>query len=142
MELTNFRIGGQYIDLEWDTDGYADLHNDFDFTSLQYAPVDARLLLEWTKSSGKWARKVPYQGLRLIFEGVHFFKVKARDQEYPLSEDKTLAQISRTPIEARDEFENMYFHEYTQSYYDLTIGFQSEWGIKVNAATVRLELEF
>lgn len=141
MELINFRIGGQYIDLEWDADGYADLHNDFLFISLQYAPADVRLILEWTKSSGKWAKKVPYQGLLLIFEGVHFFKVKARDQEYPLSEDKTLAQISRTPIEARDEFENMYFNEDAQPHYDLTIGFQSEWGIKVNADTVHLELE-
>ncbi|OWP62548.1 hypothetical protein CDA63_13650 [Hymenobacter amundsenii] len=141
MELTNFRIGGQYIDLEWGTDGYADLHNDFDFTNLQYAPANARLLLEWTKSSGKWANKVPYQSLRLVFEGVYFFKVKARDPEYPLSEDKTLAQISRNPPEACDEFQSMYFNEDAQSHYDLTIGFQSEWGIKANAATVRLELE-
>ncbi|MCC3159426.1 hypothetical protein LJ737_19445 [Hymenobacter sp. 15J16-1T3B] len=38
------------------------------------------------------------------------------------------------------EFESIYFNEDAQPNYDLLLYFQSEWGLKVNAATVRLEL--
>ncbi|NVO85901.1 hypothetical protein [Hymenobacter terrestris] len=141
MELTNFAVDGQYIGLEWPK-GHADLHNNFNFVRLEYQlHPRVGLVLEWTKSAGSWARKEPYQKLRLVFEGVRYLKIRERDPEYPFSEDDTVAQISRTPPEARDEFENMYFNEDAQPHYDLTIGFQSEWGIKVNADTVRLELE-
>ena len=142
MELTNFRIGGQYIDLEWGTDGYADLHNCFDFRSLHYAPIDTRLILEWTKSTGNWAKEIPYQKLRLVFQGVNYFKVQERDPDDPfLEDDDRVSQISLNPPEARDEFQSMYLNEDAQPHYDLTIGFETGWGIKVSAATVHLELE-
>jgi hypothetical protein len=53
--------------------------------------------------------------------------------------------LCRTPPEMRGsedpaEFENIYFNEDAQSDYDLLLYFQSEWGLKVNATTVRLEL--
>ncbi|WP_019948479.1 hypothetical protein [Hymenobacter aerophilus] len=141
MELTNFTIYGQYIGLEW-PNGYADLHNNFNFVRLVYQlQPQMRLLLEWQKPSGSQAAELPYQKLRLVFEGVAYLKINERDPDYPFLEDEILAHLSRTPPEARDEFENIYFNEDAQAHYDLTMCFQNGWGIKVNADTVRLELE-
>ncbi|WP_022822784.1 hypothetical protein [Hymenobacter norwichensis] len=141
MQLLNFAIGRQNIDLEWPDDGYADLHNHYDFSQLTYVPAEARLILSWQKSSGEWAKNAAAQTLYLLFEGVGYMQVKARDPDYPLSEDACLQSICRTPTESRDEFENIYFNVDAQHSYDLTLYFQSEWGIKVNADTVRLQLE-
>ncbi|SDY89329.1 hypothetical protein [Hymenobacter psychrophilus] len=141
MKLANFNLGGQSIDLEWNADGYADLHNDFDFTSLTYEPTGAKLILEWAKSSGEWAKNAPCRVVRLVFEGVNYFNVKGRDPEYPINEDDCLRDICRTPIEERHEFDNYWEDKNPPAEYDLQLVFQSEWGIKVNADTVRLELE-
>ena len=141
MEFLNFMLDDQNIGLEWADAGYADLHNCFDFVEMRYAPAAATLRLSWRKSTGEWAREVTWPGLHLIFEGVGYLRIKERDPEYPFSEDATVQHICRTPLEARQEFENLYFNEDAQPDYDLLLYFQSEWAIKVNAATVRLKLE-
>ncbi|MCB2380514.1 hypothetical protein LGH70_23170 [Hymenobacter sp. BT635] len=142
MEFLNFTLDDQNIGLEWADGGYADLHNCFDFVELRYNPAAATLKLFWRKSTGKWAREVPWPGLHLLFEGVNYFHVKERDPEYPFSEDATVQHVCRTPFEAREEFENIYFNEDAQPEDDLLLYFQSKWGLKVNAATVSLQLEF
>ena len=138
MEFLNFKLDNQNIGLEWADSGYADLHNNFDFEELLYNPMAATLRLSWRKSTGEWARNEPCPALHLLFEGVSYLRVKERDPEYPASEDAALQHICRTPTEARDEFENIYFNQDAQLGYDLLLYFQSEWGLKVNAATVRL----
>jgi hypothetical protein len=123
MQLLNFEVGGQYIDLEWADGGYADLHNDYDFSQLTYKPAEARLILSWQKSSGEWAKYAPAQALHLIFEGVGYMQVKTRDPEYPISEDDCPQHICRTSPEIRDEFEYIYFNEDAHHSYDLTLYF-------------------
>jgi hypothetical protein len=145
MQFLNFAIGSQYIDVEWPNGGYADLHNEFDFTALHFEPSQARLRLSWRKSTGEWAQAAPWAELHLQFEGVSFLRIQERNPEYPLSEDDCLMHLCRTPPEMRAvveraEFENIYFNEDAQLDYDLLLYFQSEWGLKVHAATVRLEL--
>lgn len=141
MDLLNFAIDGQYIGLEWAPNHYADLHNNFCFENLHYSSATATLKLSWRKSSSKWARHEPWQALHLLFEGVSYWQVREREPTYPLSEDQTLQHICRTPPEARTEFENIYFNEDAQPCWDLTLHFQSEWGIKVSSTTVRLQVE-
>ncbi|TYZ10561.1 hypothetical protein FY528_08835 [Hymenobacter lutimineralis] len=141
LEFLNFSLDDQYIGLEWPKNGYADLHNNFNFTQLQYVPSEAKLILCWTKSSGDWAKKVPWQKLELLFSGVSYFHVKERDAEYPISEDDCLRDICRAPMEARGDFDNIWLDRNPPLDYDLQLVFQSEWGIKVNAATVMLKLE-
>ncbi|PJJ59904.1 hypothetical protein [Hymenobacter chitinivorans] len=141
MDFINFTLDKQNIGLEWANGGYADLHNDFDFVELRYNPAAATLRLSWQKSTGEWARNVPWPALHLVFEGVSYLRVKERDPEYPFSEDSTVQHICRTPTEAREEFENIYFNKDAQPDYDVLLYFESEWGIKVNAATGRLQLE-
>ncbi|TGE29016.1 hypothetical protein [Hymenobacter metallicola] len=141
MEFLNFTLDGQNIGLEWSNGGYADLHNSFKFVDLQYAPAAATLRLRWQKSTGDWAKNVPWQGLHLVFEGVTYFRVKERDPDFPISEDDCLRDICCTPSEMRDDFDNCYTGRNWPAEYDLQLVFQSEWGIKVNAVTVRLQLE-
>ena len=142
MEYLNFTLDHQYTGLEWADGGYADLHNNFDFVELSHSPAAATLRLSWRKSTGEWARNVPWTGLHLVFEGVSYLRVKERDPAYPFSEDATLEHICRLPREAQEEFENIYFNEDAQPDYDLLLYFESEWGLKVNAASVSLQLEF
>lgn len=142
MELANFTVGGQNIDLEWDADGYADLHNCYDFVRLEYRlRPQLELVLEWAKLPGAQTFGESHNTLRLLFEGVTFLKIKERDPEYPFAEDEILALISRTPVDDREAFSHIYFNADIQPDCDLTMEFQNGWGIKVNAATVRLELD-
>jgi hypothetical protein len=141
MQLLNFVVGHQHIDLEWADGGYADLHNEYDFSQLTYAPVEAKLILSWQKSSGEWAKNAAAQALHLVFEGVGYLQVRARDPEYPISEDDCLRDICHTPPEERADFDHLWESKNPPAEYDLQLVFQSEWGIKVNADTVRLQLE-
>jgi hypothetical protein len=141
MELVNFAIGGNHIDLEWPDGGYADLHNDYDFRQLTYVPAEVRLILSWHKSSGEWAKNASAQALHLLFEGVSYMHVKARDPDYPISEDNCLRDLCRVAPEERTDFDHLWDNRNPPAEYDLQLVFQSEWGIKVNADTVRLQLE-
>jgi hypothetical protein len=85
MKFIGFSLGGQNIDLEWPGGGYADLHNNFDFTGLHFEPSQARLRLSWQKSTGEWAKQEPWAELHLLFEGVSLLRLKERDPEYPLT---------------------------------------------------------
>jgi hypothetical protein len=138
MQLLNFTIGGQNIDLEWPNGGYADLHNNYKFHLLTYSPTETKLTLCWLKSLDDWAKEVTIERLELVFEKIDFLRIKTRDPAYPVSEDSCLQFICRTPQQARNEFENIYFNEDAQNNYDLTLFFQSEWGLKVHAETVYL----
>ena len=138
MEFVNFSIDDQYIGLTWNTSEYADLHNNFDFQELRYNPTEAKLELEWRKSSGMWTQQVKWQELKLVFEGVDYFAIRQRDADMPTSENTAVAHLCRIHPDSREDFDNIYFHADVQSAYDLLILFESEWAIKVNAATVSL----
>lgn len=141
MQLLNFTLGDQYIDLEWPDGGYADLHNDYDFQQLRYEPTEARLTLSWQQSSGEWARHAQAATLHLLFEGVTYVHVKARDLGHPIGEDECLRDLCRTPPGDLATFDEVWVDRNPPAEYDLQFVFQSEWGIKVNADTVRLQLD-
>lgn len=103
------------------------------------------LRLSWRKSPEEWANREPWAELHLVFEGVSFLRLKERGPKYPCSEDDCLLHICRTPPEMRAsqdaaEFENINFNEDAQPDYDQLLYFQTEWGLKINVTTVRLEL--
>lgn len=141
MQFLNFSLGRQNIDLEWPDGGYADLHNDFTFDSLHFEPSRATLILTWRKSPGEWAQRVPWQTLRLHVTGVSCLRMQERDPGFPLTEDDCLSDIWLMPTSLRDDFENVCDSSKMNSDYDLALRFQSEWGLKINAATVELQLE-
>jgi hypothetical protein len=141
MDFLSFTIDDQYIGLEWALDGYADLHNNFDFTDLHYFPTEARLIMCWKKSAGDWVPNVLWQTLKLVFEGVSYLQVRERNPEFPISDDNCMRDICRTPVEARQDFDSIWLDRTPPSDYDLQLAFQSEWAIKVNATTVALNIE-
>ncbi|WP_400191271.1 hypothetical protein [Hymenobacter sp. B81] len=131
MQFLNFAIGSSYTDLVWPEGGYADLHNNFDFTALYFEPANATLRLSWRKSAGDWAAREPWAELHLAFEGVSYLHLQPRTPKYLLSEDACLTHLCRTPpemrvVDPREEFENIYLNERAQPDYDLLLYFQSE----------------
>ena len=135
MHLINFTLDRDGISLNWQGHNL-DLHNCFNFESLEYNPLHQQVTLHWVRSPEPWAKNTPLAGLKLIFKNVSFFRVKERDADYPLTEDDCLISLSFHPTEMRDDFDSIC--EAFAPTDDLTLFFQSEWGIKINAATAEL----
>ncbi|WP_375435202.1 hypothetical protein [uncultured Hymenobacter sp.] len=141
MQLINFAIGGQNIDLEWADGGYADLHNDFTFDKFLFEPSVAKATLEWRKSEGEWAQNVTISSLGLIFLGVSFLRIRERDSEYTFPDDACLAEVGWLPQDERDNFDSFCLTQDAELTYDLLFYFESGWAIKLNADTVELALK-
>ena len=135
MQLANFTLDRDGISLNWQGHNL-DLHNCFDFESLQYKPLSQQVTLHWVRSAERWAKNTVLTGFKLAFKNVTFFRVRERDAAYPLTEDCCLMSMSFHPVAARDEFDTIYFSHSSDD--DLTFFFQSEWGIKISAAAVAL----
>ena len=136
MHLENFALGNDGISLSWQSHNL-DLHSCFDFESLQYNLLHRKVELSWVRSPAQWATNTALLGLKLIFKNVSFFHVKERDSAFP-EEDKLLQSVSFHPIEARGDFDSIYLQSLPTD--DLTFFFESEWGVKINAASVELVL--
>ena len=135
MQLLNFQLGGDGISLDWQ-DQNIDLHNCFDFQRISYNVHLQQLEVNWLRSPEEWAKEITVPGLTLVFSGVSFFRVKERAVEYAFTEDSYLMHISFHPVEQRDEFDSISLSSSFTD--DLTFFFQSEWGFKINAASVEL----
>jgi hypothetical protein len=135
MQLKNFQLGSDGISLEWQGHDL-DLHNCFDFEGLAYNLPLRQVEASWRRSPEEWAKGTVLPGLTLAFSQVSFFRVKERDPEYPLTEDSCLLSASFHSVELRDEFDSISSSRSPAD--DLTFFFQSEWGFKINAATVAL----
>jgi hypothetical protein len=67
-----------------------DLHNDFDFTGLQYSIERRTLTLGWRRSDGDWVRPGTPTGVSVQFREVSEFRFLQRDPEVPFTEDDCL----------------------------------------------------
>jgi hypothetical protein len=71
-----------------------DLHNDFDFTGLNYTVDDRRLLLRWHGS----------REILITFERVSHFSIEPRHPDVPFTEDDCLSFIAyaspSSPVDA------------------------------------------
>lgn len=132
MVLLNFRLGTDGISLEWENQ-YLDIHNCYEFRTLHFNVLQSELLLEWAVSEEAWAARETLSGLILQFKGVCYLAVKPRDVDYPKTDDSCLSNISFHAIEQRDEFDSITLGVPSETD-DLTFFFESEWGLKVNAA--------
>ncbi|WP_043315426.1 hypothetical protein [Microbulbifer sp. HZ11] len=81
----NFKIvDGIYLVLE----GYElDLHNNFDFTNLDYSVEYRKLVLNWQRSNGDWVSPDTPKALAVEFKEVSEFRFMPRDSEVPFTED-------------------------------------------------------
>ncbi|MCB2424389.1 hypothetical protein [Thalassolituus alkanivorans] len=87
----NFKIvDGIYLVLE----GYElDLHNNFDFTNLDYSVEHRRLVLNWQRSNGDWVSSDTPKALVIEFKEVSEFRFMPRDSEIPFTEDDCINSL-------------------------------------------------
>jgi hypothetical protein len=64
-----------------------DLHNNFNFTGLDYSVEHRRLLLRWRRSPGYWVDASNPAALTVEFEDVSEFRFLPRDGAMPFTED-------------------------------------------------------
>jgi len=64
-----------------------DLHNNFDFKSLEYSVIEQKLVLNWGRSNGAWVSAGTPQRLVIEFREVTEFRFMPRDSEMPFTED-------------------------------------------------------
>jgi hypothetical protein len=81
----NFEIvDGIYLVQE----GYElDLHNNFNFTNLDYSVEQRKLVLNWQRSKGEWVSSDTPNALVIEFKEVTEFRFMPRDSEMPFTED-------------------------------------------------------
>lgn len=83
-------VDGIYLVLE----GYElDLHNNFDFTNLDYSVEHRRLVLNWQRSNGDWVSSDTPKALVIEFKEVSEFRFMPRDSEMPFTEDDCINSL-------------------------------------------------
>jgi len=64
-----------------------DLHNNFDFTNLDYSVEQRKLVLGWQRSKGDWVSSDTPKALEIEFKEVSEFRFMPRDSGMPFTED-------------------------------------------------------
>lgn len=70
-----------------------DLHNNFNFTGLQYSVEKRTLTLHWRRSDGEWVSSDTPASLLVTFREVSEFRYLPRDGEMPFTEDDCLSSF-------------------------------------------------
>jgi hypothetical protein len=70
-----------------------DLHNDYDFTRVEYSVLERTVELHWRRSSGDWVKPDIPRAITLRFDDVSRFEFKPRDANVPFTEDDCLATV-------------------------------------------------
>lgn len=68
-----------------------DLHNNFDFTGLQYSVERRTLLLNWRRSNGDWVASGTPASVSVEFREVSEFRFLPRKAEVPFTEDDCIS---------------------------------------------------
>ena len=132
MKLINYKISKDFIALELGN-AYLDLHNNFDFISIEYRFSEKSIILKWTKSTGEWVPKDIPTSVTLTFSGVYLFKSKERDSEIPFSEDACLESIGFIGNDLIEDINGFFSMEPVENQNHLNISFASGFAIKIGA---------
>jgi hypothetical protein len=132
VKLVNYIISKDFIALEVGN-AYLDLHNNFDFISLEYRFSEKSLILKWVKSTGEWVPKNSPASITLTFLGVYLFKSKERDSEIPFSEDACLESIGFIGNDLIEEINGFFSSEPAENQNHLNIAFASGFAVKIGA---------
>ncbi|MBU3057894.1 hypothetical protein [Pseudomonas indica] len=138
MRLENFKIidsiaieyGGYYLDL----------HNNFNFVGLVYDVPRQRIELEWNKNLGEWSRNERYEKIKLTFDAVSVFCVRARDQAKPFSEDECLSYIGYLHPDDMDVMDGFLPVGQSSDDYHVILGFEGGLVIKLYSRIARVEV--
>lgn len=139
MQLIGFSIAEDSITIERGPDRF-DLHNNFDFQCMSYAPAQGTLDLNWRRATGDWVKPSDPSGLSLIFAGVYLFKAQERDPEVPITEDGCLDSLGFMRDELLAEMGAFTSHRPAEGCSHLIANFTGGLSIKVGAASVTLHI--
>jgi len=70
-----------------------DLHNDYDFTRLNYSVEERTAELHWKRSCRDWVKSDLPTAAILVFYGISRFEFKPRDGDLPFTEDDCLSTM-------------------------------------------------
>lgn len=70
-----------------------DLHNDYDFTRVEYSVIERTAELNWKLSSGDWVKSDFPNAITLRFDEVSRFEFSPRDPDLPFTEDDCLSTV-------------------------------------------------
>jgi hypothetical protein len=132
VKLTNYSIAKDFIALE-QGNTYLDLHNNFEFISLEYIFSERSIILKWVKSAGDWVPNNSPSSIILTFSGVYLFKSKERDPEMPFSEDSCLDSIGFIGNDLIEEISGFFSPEPAENQNHLNISFTSGFAVKIGA---------
>lgn len=132
MKLINYKISRDFIALELGN-AYLDLHNNFNFISLEYHFSEKSIVLKWVKSTGEWVPKDSPESVILTFSSVYLFKSKERDSEIPFSEDACLESIGFIGNDLIEEISGFFSPEPSENQNHLNISFMSGFAVKIGA---------
>lgn len=91
---------------ELETSGQTlDLHNDYNFQTVEHNVVDKTVRLNWRRGTEKWVKEDLPNSLCLVFFEVHHFSVVERDPEIPFTEDDCLSRFGYRDDETPPEWQ-------------------------------------
>ena len=134
MRLENFQIASS-IELQFDGKLW-DLHNSAYFQGLRLVPRDNAALMEWVPSSSPGLSS--RSGMKLLFEGLQFVQIGARDSELPLTEDVCVADILKVNPSVQHSDPYMRPVPESSDHFRLVFSFQSRRIIEIGSDSVRL----
>ncbi|MBB2806100.1 hypothetical protein A7D35_16560 [Xanthomonas arboricola] len=139
MQLIGFSIAEDFIALERGLDRF-DLHNNFDFQGMSYAPAQQTLELHWHRGTGDWVKPSDPPELSLSFAGVYLFKTQERDPTVPFTEDNCLDSLGFMWDDLLAEMRAFASSRPSEGCNHLTANFMSGFSIKVGAVSATLHV--
>ncbi|MGK5056377.1 hypothetical protein ACQ4WY_05485 [Janthinobacterium sp. LB2P49] len=115
-----------------------DLHNDYEFTHIDYCIAARRLQLHWARSAGDWVRPSMPAALTLVCAGVHMLKIRESGEEEHVNGEKCLSSIGFMWNAMRDDMDGVASHEASEGCTDLSLIFMSDLSIKIAAVEARI----
>jgi hypothetical protein len=137
MTLSNFEIEDGIV-LRY-AGQYLDLHNNYNFHEFKFSVSSQSLKLQRNKFE-ELVEELSvnhFTKLKLLFSAVNFLKIKERDTEMPVSEDKCVDVIGFLPQEMREDMDSFGVKpDYDND--DMIIIFRGGQTFKINADMVEL----
>lgn len=114
-----------------------DLHNNFDFISVDTEVSANRISLHFRRSTGDWAINTKYNNLYFSFDNYNFFKQIDANPEFR-EDDSCLSGITFFGNDFREDDYGLIEREVPNENDDIIFSFESERVIRVNCETLTL----
>lgn len=133
MEKVNFLVDSNYA---LDVDGrHIDLHNNFDFESVEYSAKQNRVSVTWAKVTGNWVRIDVPEYVQLVFDNVALLKLQT-DNSDKNNDKETLSFIGYLHPDDVGLMDGCLDENEANSTYHMIIVFEGGLAIKIFSESV------